>query len=368
LKYRLLIELRLTHQYYRDGRCPDLLLEPTDATVCLLRNHRCILKSAPDTVRILTEVNETNEPVIPLSLGSTLAFHLRVGNPEFALFTDLAGLHDKSDPVFTNASKHSSGGRLDVISRTHWQEDRFTVRQPLEKAAFTLQGRPLLNLNPLDFAVTGSEAVTQVAAYDPAGKVITVDARGAEPDARFTVRYQVLPPLRRGVLADVEIQIDETLPGPGEGTAEFEIAFPAKQLRWAYYCVTNLNGLRNTVEIVDAAANETRAIRFSGTPLDQDSGRQDEIARSLAEQYPEMKRYRFISDETVPCRQTPRASLRLQVAGQDPSPAALISALPNPALRNLTSFVLGDQAVRQEALFQIVKYLPHSFPTSRGST
>ncbi|NJN17078.1 MAG: hypothetical protein HC822_12790 [Oscillochloris sp.] len=52
MNYLPLLSLQLTHAYYSDGRCRDLVIEPAPQTRRLLGNYRCLLKDLPDGVRI----------------------------------------------------------------------------------------------------------------------------------------------------------------------------------------------------------------------------------------------------------------------------------------------------------------------------
>jgi hypothetical protein len=98
MKYLPLFTLQLTHSYYADGRCPDLEVEPAPETQRLLRNHRCLVRQLPDGAQVFV-ATVGGEAVIPLSPGMTFTFELRLRNPEFALFTDVA---PGATPVFAN--------------------------------------------------------------------------------------------------------------------------------------------------------------------------------------------------------------------------------------------------------------------------
>jgi hypothetical protein len=93
VKYLPFIELRLKHTYYTNERCPDFEIEPTPDTHQLLKNYRCVFKTLPDGMRILIAVTENKDkfvPLIPLQTGLNFSFYLRLQNPDFPLFTDIA--------------------------------------------------------------------------------------------------------------------------------------------------------------------------------------------------------------------------------------------------------------------------------------
>jgi len=89
MKFLPLFDLKLKHSYYADGKCLDFLIAPTPSTDTMLRNHRCVLKSRPDGISVLTAVDEQLKLFIPLPQEATFTFQLQLQNSDFPLFTDL---------------------------------------------------------------------------------------------------------------------------------------------------------------------------------------------------------------------------------------------------------------------------------------
>jgi hypothetical protein len=90
--YAALLEVLLKHTFYTDGRCPDLAVVPDAGTARLLRGHRCLLRPRRDGLSIVTPLDDAGRPFLPLPAGATLRFLLRLGNDDFALFTDLTAI------------------------------------------------------------------------------------------------------------------------------------------------------------------------------------------------------------------------------------------------------------------------------------
>ena len=180
--------------------------------------------------------------------------------------------------------------------------------------------------------------------------------------------YPIRLHLVRGVFADVEIRVNETLPQIdrlSEAPREFQIAFEAKLARWTYYCVTDLKsnsedfGIANT-----SSAGATPGLTFSEdnrTDLNQAPDPSDGVASALAERYPGLQRYRFLSDDPIPCRQAARQNLEFRLNGN-----RLIASLPNPSIRNFATMrVQVDGTLqKQDTLFQVVKFLTRSHPST----
>lgn len=241
MRFLPVFTLRVTYSYYADGRCSDFSIEPDSATETLLKNHHCILKSLPDGIRVLMRVDDEGVPLVTYAQDAVCNFHLRLRNPDFALFTDLSDIVNRVAPVYTNARQNggaSLGIRLE--SRQAWSTERFVIVRPAPEDRFKLGGRPLVDLELARFETAGPEGV-EMKAYNGTRRTITVDTQSASKDETFTIRYPVLPRLERGVFADVEIHNHGTFQPREEGHAEFEIAFTAKKAKWKYYLVTDLN-------------------------------------------------------------------------------------------------------------------------------
>ncbi|PTL78089.1 hypothetical protein [Vitiosangium sp. GDMCC 1.1324] len=158
--------------------------------------------------------------------------------------------------------------------------------------------------------------------------------------------------LEPGVFANVELQLE----GAGSGVASFHISFQAKQLRWAYYCITDLAPNGDDIGIIDAApSGASDVVLFSDanrTHLDTNPDPSDPIAVQLAARYPGMRRIRMLSDQPVTCREAPRKNLELRRGDE-----SLASSLPNPSVRCISRMT----APQQDVLFYIVKYRLNPF-------
>ena len=358
MKYLPLLNVYLTHTYHADGRCPDFRIEPTSETQRLLDNYRCVLKPLPDGIRVLTAVDDHGDPFIGMRKGTTLAFRLRLQNPDFALFTDLTEFAKAAAPVYTN-DQVSAGApvRLKLASHQAWSTEHMVVRQPSTEDSFTLSGRPLVGLQAADFKVVRSGQANNPAHYDPTTKVITIDSSAASAGDTFEITYPTAPRRANGVFADIEIHYGDSVPTVAPGPAIFQVDFAAKPARWKYYIVADSANATFRIEDKDKQAP---LVFSAGTNLNQPDP-SDAVATALAQQYPEMQRLRFISETLVACRQTARKSIQLLVDGN-----LAVSALPNPALRNYTIDVKPGDLAGEHALFHVVTFLTQLISTSGG--
>jgi hypothetical protein len=355
MKFQPLMALSLTHPYYRDGLCRDFWIEPTIATQSLLKNYRCVLKPLPHGLRILAPVTDDNTPFIPLPKGLTFVFQLRLQNPDFALFTDFTEISQVAAPLYTNADLGPGQEvQLVLVSRRAWATESFTVRQPATEDRYTLGGRPLAGLQLTDFTVESLGKIGKVMRYEAATKTITINSADARPGNVFRVTYATTPQQARDVLAEVEIHSNDSLPEITAGPGEFTIAFKAKKARWKYYIIADSSATQFYIE--DKGTSPVIFSAENWTDLNQQPDPADDIAQTLAAQYPQLQRLRFVSDDLVPCQQAARESIQLRLNGNQ-----VVGALPNPSLRNLSTFqgTKNGKPHQEEALFQMIKCFSH---------
>ena len=164
--------------------------------------------------------------------------------------------------------------------------------------------------------------------------------------------------LDTGVFAAVEIP-GKVFANPGAPPVAYLIDFVAKQALWLYYCVTDLKVAGKDLQVVDLGTSGTPIV-FSAknrTDLGQAPDPNDPLAAELAGRYPDFSRLRFASDAAVASQESPR-SLALQLDGHN-----FPDILPAPSPQNLTAWPFTNQqdVTRQDALFQVVKYVSYSF-------
>jgi len=151
-------------------------------------------------------------------------------------------------------------------------------------------------------------------------------------------------PCAPGVFAGVEIRY--SAPSAGAVAPVFRVALQARQWRWAYYCITDLQPDAKPLAIVDKASSDVLVFGAGQTP-----GASDPIAAQIASRYPAMRCVQMLTDKAVACREEPRKQLELR-HGTD----RLTGPLPNPSLRQVVRL-----SSTQDVLFQIVKYRTDPF-------
>lgn len=351
MKFLPLLDLRITHDYYADGRCPDFQLDPTPDTRRCLNNHRAVAKLLPDGMQILIAAANDDAPFIPLQPGMVLAFVLRLANPDFMLFTDTTPTVQTRNPTYTNAAPEAEDTQLALVAKDIITTERFIIEQPAPDARYVLGGRPLDGLQALDFTVESTiDGLNTVSHYDPGAKIITVNTQAASAGDSFAVTYVAAAAPQPDIFAGVEIHYGPAFPDIADGPARFEIAFTAKHARWQYYLLTDKQNGQFRIRDDDA----DHPVVFSAanvTNLTQHPDPGDRVAQTLTERYPTLQCLRFTSDDPVICQQRARKSLNLLWQNQ-----VVVKTLPNPALHNYGTVTTEDSRTL-DTLFRIVKYL-----------
>lgn len=354
MRYVPLVALRLRHPYYADERCPDFEVRLSPSGRRVAERHRLIVRPTTDGVVLITAVDGDGVPPVELADDAPITFELALRNPDFSRFTDLSAYAGNAAPRLVNADA-PTGGELTLGEREAWGGESLRVQGGAGQERFVLAGRPRPGVELASFIVEGDAGVS-VSAYEPATRTLTLDCAGAQVGASAAVRYPIAPSLPRGVFAEVELR------GVGsawlaEGPAEYTITFAAKQTRWIYYVVTDVDA--GDFAIVDAAGDESTLIfsEVNRRDLGAEPDAADPQAEALAAAYPSARRLRFTSDAAIACSATPRRGLELRLDGE-----RLPFALPNPPLRNFTSreIVVDQVPQRQESLFRVVKHLTTS--------
>lgn len=104
--YRILASVTLQHDYYTDGRCHDLEIVPSAATVAALKGAGIRTKMVDNVLLLLVKVNETGKPFITLPQGLKLTFYLQLVNTNFVNFTNIPYQPGDTIFYFTNLYKH----------------------------------------------------------------------------------------------------------------------------------------------------------------------------------------------------------------------------------------------------------------------
>ena len=165
--------------------------------------------------------------------------------------------------------------------------------------------------------------------------------------------------------AEVEIHYKDGLFPNTDDPNVFYVVFKAKRVRWIYYVVTDLNFSDDAIQIVDSDVAPVVFSEANRRDLNREPASSDRVAQQLAVQYPNLRRFRFVSDELVPCQQMSRKQIHVYLDG-----TRVAGALPNPSVRHAATIAIDSEQVEtapeQDVLFHIVKLITYPFPSMGG--
>jgi hypothetical protein len=322
-----LLDLRVTHPFYADLRCGDLVIAPTAATAALMRRLAVTCKTFPDHASLYAGLDPTGTAVAAAAAPIALEFELRSRGPGFALITDLAALDAQVAPVFTNQGVAAANPlNLRLTTRTATSTETLMASTPSASESFVLAGKPLPGTAVADFKVTGAGKVAAVSADL---RLVSVDTSGIAAGTPFEISYPVRPERTRGSVAAVSLALDKGLLSPAAGPQAFVVPFAAAAARWGYYVVMDFAGDISTLRVVDATpGNGPRAVTFGDAgrvDLAQAPEASDAVGLDLLRRNPGRRVVRLLSDAAVPAREVPLRQLELRLAD-----TRLLGALANP--------------------------------------
>lgn len=356
MKYLELFRLGVHHAFYSNGISPDFTITPDSGTRSLLRNHRALVKPLPNGLRVVTSATDAGETFLPFSERARLRFDMRLDNPDFPHFTDLAEIAGLAAPIFVG----SDSLELGLQSRTAWNRDVLRVVAPSAQEPFVLGSSPVEGFAASAFRLEPEDGpVRQVVGYDKPARRITIDSSDAKAGQEFAILYHVRPRRAPDVFAEIDIELTGALvnlTSPVQPAPEFRISFGAKRARWAYYCVTDLPNSLADFSVVDKPPDNGGVPVVFGddgrTDLAATPDSSDRLAGKLQTAYPTSKHYRFLSRDFIACRQAARTGLRLQI-GDNKLPGALAT----PSFKDPATIVIkvGDAEEKQDCLTEVVK-------------
>jgi hypothetical protein len=87
-QYEVFLQVVVMHNYYDNGRCKDLVIEPTIETKSKLRGYNILYK--PQRDGFMLALNRLKDYTLPNFLrAETFDFGFKINNPQFLRFTDL---------------------------------------------------------------------------------------------------------------------------------------------------------------------------------------------------------------------------------------------------------------------------------------
>ena len=344
--YKVLFSVEVTHTWYDNGYCPDILFSPSDATRDLCRQLQLQVKPTARGFRVLYD--ETQLPSLLNYLAhngvwSCLSFVAAAGTSTFNNFTHLpvdmltrtlylSNTYAHTDPpdgkIFLHPGRYEKGDKL-------WQVEGSQVRLPLpdENLKYWVELIAVSGKVLISRPVEGPAAYIDLSAV-PEGKYrLQLTEKPGEDDTGELIEEKEFIYINRyePVLGFIDIFLEDPLGGGSNANffpvengkvnaPHYCIGFEGRATRWIYYIMFLLQQSGNGLFI----QSKNNPYEYQG-PEEVDIG-----AGVIA--------WRFISAKPIPLKQRSPFVFRLMNGGGpigpakgravDAEPVELVNRLP----------------------------------------
>jgi hypothetical protein len=110
--YNVFTEIDLMHDYYAEGSCGDVVVQPTAETAALLPKYRLrwgsLRKQRASSFQLLREQIDASTPLVDLPVNYLLRFEMALTNEAFLNFTDIPRKSSREIFLFGNQATGTS--------------------------------------------------------------------------------------------------------------------------------------------------------------------------------------------------------------------------------------------------------------------
>ena len=358
MKYMPLFTMRFLHEYFESGFWPTPALVPTPAGEKALRRLRARVRTRGHSLVVYVPTTLDDEPLIPMTEPSAIEWAWTNWPTDTGLYTDLSvwmGLRPvrlQNPRSSVDAAPTDADIELEAVQDTGMVAEEVVLPEQ-RAAAISLGGRPLPSAAAADFESDGPSVLN----YDAEQNRINVDSRGFAPGTRFLVRYPQVRSQPAKARATVEIRGINARWLQGS-VRNFRFAFQTRKAHWVYYLVTNGRPSDPVLKIVDPSDSRRRQFpedRIRDLVAEPDAT--DPVAVSLAEAFPNRRRFRYLSAELFPCKETPGVRFQLQRGNE-----RIFRALPLPTIDNASRLFISDAGseIGLDTNYQIIHWVANA--------
>jgi hypothetical protein len=231
--YKVFTEIDLTHDYYAEGSCGDIVVQPTADTAALLPKYRLrwgsVRKQRASSFQLLREQIDASTPLVDLPVNFLLRFEMALTNEAFLNFTDIPRKSSREIFLFGN---QLTGTSLTGASYEKMELVGHTAQIEGLTGATTVTAIPLAGGAPVT-AVAFQQAGAWVARLDLENAPIGVfDLTWTIASVPFSKRiYHDAGLVGKGLFGILHLQQGNSLV-IGSGYTQ---AFKARKESWKYY-------------------------------------------------------------------------------------------------------------------------------------
>ena len=337
--YQPLFTIACRHDFYKNGVCPDLTVEPTAECQRILSRHRLWCKATENGILVISENQRTDMgdlvPRVSIAENTRFTFVLKLENSYFFNITQVNQnfVQANSAFIFTasetatpaedgTVSIHdgalSDGAIPDNLMIVVDKVFQFPIAQSLDIVRVAVEDEVpqelfALNVQPTDSSVTidlqgFAEGIYQLRNFDSTGTEISL-TRVFSSASRMTSQLFGL----------VQIPYVSSLEEP-----IYTLNFANRQINWQY-----------EIEVREIAAEHPDNLELDNIELDLASNPFNPAVTFNKEVDVAARKVSFVSNQRIPLRQQPYTGIQLSYAADGDS-EILIPNMPNPTVSRLS--------------------------------
>ncbi|MGI0494750.1 hypothetical protein ACN4EG_23435 [Alkalinema pantanalense CENA528] len=326
MQFKTLFTVEISHNYYRQ-LCQDFSFLLPRSTNQSLQGGRLIAKSYHDRLYVLFEVDDMEQPIVPLN-GTRLRFALKLLNPFFTNFTTFGFDLGRFKPLYRN---QGGGNGLDpprstLLVGSIWQHSLQLPDRPVTVNLKNGQGQILRT------QVLGNTQTQGDIAYDLTGfSAGLYQVEELYPTSSQRTDYYLDDELiNQDTFGFLEVTID---PAFYNNPPAFSIAFTARQETLKYYVVTQKysDAELGQLSVTDSGFTEDQRPQITFTKVASTDFTANDLPSNLLGD-PQSQVLLFQSQQLVPRQQAARHKIQLSRNGD-----ILIPHLPAPDIDRSTA-------------------------------
>ncbi len=330
IKYEILFELRLLHEYFTDGKPVEIHIRPSDSTRRRLQDYGLLFRESANGFVVLYEkdTHTAGEPPLkPITAEELFLFEIYCEDPWFVNYTDLPLGHKLPDTLYFNNLTENISSGLKLLNKDNYVGENDVVQ--LSSSIYNLR-KVILSPTAL-VEITDPDGIAvfsdTLEARDENGSLVLQHQFNFDEfgQGRFDVKVDgslhaalyVAPELSGKRLAGLlEIHRSAAVPASyafadGSGNVShppvvYQLRFGRRRSTWKYYVILNEFETNPGISIDYQAPGSGEdpypaAVNFApGIP-----------EQSLVDTYGSGKVLLFEADTEIPLYETPKKNIRL---------------------------------------------------------
>lgn len=257
-EYTPILHLKSQHNYFTNNLCEAILMEPSQACLQLIRNHRLRLVNRPGGLDLYAPLGLENKLFIPIDSTVNFQFVLKTRSKDFHVYTALPSkdsqgqylISNQTQAVLNPANFADYGG---LIGNNNQEiAGSFGSLTQTHRFQFSLQGGKSNQLISLGRAPVRNAAISHFSfANAMANDSFDPNTQSWELTNEQQLKFSASPPKDTGVIANypiagrqgsgnlalIDIKPGQAFNQKSDGALSYTLVFKAKKTPWQYLLI-----------------------------------------------------------------------------------------------------------------------------------